>query len=162
MNKDIWSRDDALSFRSDFRKLETAVQQSSTDERNTAPSRIEEGSLEIIFPKIVLESNLSKRMNLVNSVLVKTPKLVSFRHPSMQTDNVSNPIDSIAATRLMDQDGIWRLTDREVRTAPTHDDIETIGEKLAHHKYIKYSEFETREVFEQETSNLNIKNIGTL
>ena len=88
-------------------------------------------------------------MNLANSVLVQTPKLVSFRHPPIQTDNVGNPIDSIAATRVMDQDGIWRLTDRDVSTAPTHGDIETISEKLAYRKYIKDSEFETREVFER-------------
>ena len=45
MNKDIWSRDDALSVRSDVRKLDkldTAVQRSSADERNTVPSRMDE------------------------------------------------------------------------------------------------------------------------
>ena len=41
MNKDIWSRDEALSVRSDagkLNKLDTAVKRSSTDERNMAPS----------------------------------------------------------------------------------------------------------------------------
>ena len=42
-----------------------------------------------------------------------------------------------------------------------HDDIETISEKIAYHKHIRDSEFETREVLEQETSNKNIENIGT-
>ena len=51
--------------------------------------------------------------------------------------------------------------DRDVRTAPTHGDIETISEKLAYRKHIKDSEFETREVFERETSNRNIEKIGT-
>ena len=77
MNKDIWSRDDALSVRSDvveLDKFDTAVQQSSTDKRNTTPSQIEEGSLESIFPKIVEESNLSEWMNLANSVLFQTPQ----------------------------------------------------------------------------------------
>ena len=49
VNKDIWSRDDAFSFRSDVGepdKLDTAIQKSSTDERNTASLRIEEFSLE--------------------------------------------------------------------------------------------------------------------
>ena len=58
MNKDISSRDDALSVRSDvgkLDKLDTAVHQSSTNKRNTAPSRIEEGSLESICPKIFKE-----------------------------------------------------------------------------------------------------------
>ena len=61
MNKDIWSRDDALStVRSDvgeLNKLDTAVLQSSTDKGNTAPSRTEEGSLKSIFPKTIEESN---------------------------------------------------------------------------------------------------------
>ena len=92
---------------------------------------------------------MSERMNLANSVLFQNPKPVSFRHPPMQTENVDNPIDPIASTRVMDQDRIWRPTDRDVRTAPTHGDIETISEKLAFRKYIKDSEFETREVFER-------------
>ena len=62
----------------------------------------------------------------------------------MQTDNVGNPIDSIAATRVMDQDGIWIPTDMDIRTAPTYGDVETISEKLVYRKYIKDLEFETR------------------
>ena len=142
MNKYTWSRDDALSVWSDVSeadKLDTDVQRSSTDERNMAPSRIEEGSLESILPKIVKESNLSERMNLENSVLVQTPKFVSFRHPTMQTDNVGNPIDSVAATRVMDQDGILRSTDRYDKTTPTHGDVEPISEKWAYRKFIKDS-----------------------
>ena len=55
----------------------------------------------------------------------------------MQTDDVGNLLKSIADTRVMDQDGIWRTTDRDVRTALTHGDVETINEKLAYRKYIK-------------------------
>ena len=44
--------------------------------------------------------------------------------------------------------------------AYTHDD-ETISENLAHRKHIIDLEFETRKVFERETSNRNIENIGT-
>ena len=79
----------------------------------------------------------------------------------MQTDNVGHPIHSIVATRVMDQDGIWRPTDREYRMAPTCGDIETISENLSYQKYIKDLKFETREVFEREMSNRNIENIGT-
>ena len=42
-----------------------------------------------------------------------------------------------------------------------HGDIETISEKKAYRKHIRYLEFETREVLERETSNKNIENIGT-
>ena len=101
MNKDISSGYDVLStVRSDIgeaEKLDTVVQRSSIDKRNTAPSQIEEGSPKSIFTEIVEEANSSKQMNLANSLGVHTPKLVSFRHPPMQTDNEGNPIDSIAA-----------------------------------------------------------------
>ena len=63
LNKHIWSGNDTFSVRSDvgeLDKLDTAVQQSSTDERNTAPLQIEEGSLESIFPKIVEESERAR------------------------------------------------------------------------------------------------------
>ena len=39
--------------------------------------------------------------------------------------------------------------------------IETISKNIAYRKHIRDSEFETREVFERETSNQNIENIGT-
>ena len=100
-------------------------------------------------------------MNLANSLLVQTPNLVSFRHPPMQTDNVGHPINGIVAIRVVDQNRIWKPTDRDLRMAPTHEDIETISEKLAYCKHIRDSEFETREVLERETSNQNIENIGT-
>ena len=75
----------------------------------------------------------------------------------MQTDNVGQWNNGSVATRLVDQDSICRTTDRDVRTTPTHGEIETMSEKLTHRKFIKDSEFETREVFERE----NIENIGT-
>ena len=110
---------------------------------------MEEGSPKSILTEIVKESNSSERMNLANSLGVHTPKIISFRHPPMQTDNVGNSINSIAATRVMDQDGIWRPTDRDVITTPMHGEIETISEKLAYRKFIKDSEIETRELFER-------------
>ena len=75
----------------------------------------------------------------------------------MQTYNVGHWIDGRVANIVVDQDRIWRTTDRDVRTTPTHGNIETIGEKLADRKIIKDPEIKTREIFEQE----NIKNIGT-
>ena len=106
---------------------------------------------------MIQESNSSEWMNLANSLGVHTPKLVYFRHPPMQTDNVGHRSNRSAATRVVDQDRICRSTDRDVRTTPTHGKIETISEKLAYRKFIKDSEIETREVFEREY----IENIGT-
>ena len=85
-------------------------------------------------------------MNLANSLLVETPKLVSFGHLPMKSDNVGHQSDGSVATRVVDQNMIWRPRDRDVRMAPTHDDIETVSKKLAYCKYIRDSEFETREV----------------
>ena len=68
----------------------------------------------------------------------------------MQTDNVGDWRDGGVATRVADQDGIWRPTDSNIRTAPTHGDVESISEKLTYRKFIKDSEFEPREVFERE------------
>ena len=79
----------------------------------------------------------------------------------METENVGNRLDGIVATRVVDLNRIWRSTVRDVSMAHTHDDIETISEKIAYRKYIRDSEFETREFLERETSNKNIENIGT-
>ena len=79
----------------------------------------------------------------------------------MGTDNVGNRLDGIVATRIEDPNRIWRSTDRDDRMAHTHDNIETISKNIAYCKHIRDSEFETRRVLEQETSNKNIESIVT-
>ena len=49
-------------------KLNTTVERSSTDEWNTASSRIEESTPESIFRKVVKQLDSSERMNLTNSM----------------------------------------------------------------------------------------------
>ena len=44
--------------------------------------------------------------------------------------------------------------------ARTHDNIETISEKIAYRKHIRDSEFETREVLERETSEKILEILG--
>ena len=51
---------------------------------------------------------------------------------SMHTDNVGHLIDGIVATRVVDQNRICRPTDRDDRMKLTHDNIETISEKLVY------------------------------
>ena len=120
------------------------------------------GSPKRIFREIVEKSDSSKQMNLANSLCVQTPELVLLRHPTTQTDNVGDQRGGGVATRIADQDGIWRPTLSDIKTAPTHGNIETIREKLVYRIFIKDSEFETREVFERENSKReNIENIGT-
>ena len=45
-------------------------------------------------------------MNLANSVPVKTPDLVSFRDPTIQTDNVLDQRSGGVATRISEKDRI--------------------------------------------------------
>ena len=67
----------------------------------------------------------------------------------MQIDNVCHRSDGSVATRVVDQDRILRPTERDVRTAPTHGNIETMSKKLAYRKFVKDLDIETREVFER-------------
>ena len=84
VNKNICSVDDNFSVRNDVDeadKLNTIIQQSPTNERNTESPRIEEEIIESVFSKIVEESNLSERINLANPLSVESPNLVDFGHP---------------------------------------------------------------------------------
>ena len=101
-------------------------------------------------------------MNFANSLGVQTPELVLLRHPTMQTDSVGDRRGGGVVTRIEDQDGILGPTLSDIKTAPTHGDVEKISEKLAYRKFIKDSEFETINVFERENiERKNIRNIET-
>ena len=167
MNEDILSRNNVRStVRSDVGEadeLDAAIQLSLSYEWNTASSRILDGSPEIIFRKVVKKSDSSERMKLAKSLSVHTPELVLLRHTPMQTDNVGKRRENSAATRLTDQYGIWRTMLSDIKAAVIYGESETISEKLAYRKFIKDSEFETREVFELENIKEReyIKNIET-
>ena len=80
----------------------------------------------------------------------------------MQTENVVKRRGGGVATRIVDQDGIWRPTLSNIKTAATHGVVHTRSEKLAYRKFIKDSEFVPRKVFERENIERgNIKNIET-
>ena len=110
MHKDISGRDNVRStVRNDVRiadKLVTTVEGFTTDEQNTASSRIEECTLKSIFVKEIKEFDSSSKMNLTNYVPVKTPYLVSFRDPTINTDNVTDRRSGGVATSIADKDGI--------------------------------------------------------
>ena len=87
MHEDIYGRDNVRStVRNDVReadKLDTTVDGPTTNERNTASSRIEECTPKGIFRKEIKKLDSSSQMNLANSVRVKTLYLVSFRDPTI-------------------------------------------------------------------------------
>ena len=72
----------------EIKNIDTTVDGPTTDERNTASSRIVECTPKSIFRKKIKKFDSSSRMNLTKSVPVKTIDLVSFRNPTIQTDNV--------------------------------------------------------------------------
>ena len=81
----------------------------------------------------------------------------------MQTDNVGKRRSGGAAIRKANQDGVQKPTLSNIKAAAIHGKSEKISEKLAYRKFIKDSDFETREVFEWENieERENIKKIET-
>ena len=134
MHKDISGRDNVRSnVRNDVReadKLDTTVDGSPTDERNTASSRILECTPKSIFRKGIKEFHSSSQMNLANSVPGKTPDLVYFKYSTINTDNVTDRRSGGVATRIADKDGIWEPKPSDTGMAETHDKIKNISEKL--------------------------------
>ena len=161
MHRDISGRDDVRStVCNDFcgaDKLNTTVDGPTTNERSTASSRIEEFTTKSIFRKEIKKFDSSSKMKLANSVRVKTPYLVSFRDPAIQTDSVLDRRSGGVATRIADKDGIWRSKPSNIGTAATNDEIKNISEKLVFRKYIKDLDFETSKVLEQ--GNIKRENI---
>ena len=101
-------------------------------------------------------------MNLANSLRVQTPDVVSFREPTINTDNVLDRRIGGVATRIANKDGIWEPRSIDIGTAATHDEIKNISEKLVYRKYIKDLDFETSKVLERENNEQeNIKEIET-
>ena len=85
-------------------------------------------------------------MNLAKSVPVKTPDLVSFRYPPVNTDNVTDRRSGGVATSIPDKDRIRIPKPSNIGTAATHDYIKNISEKLAFSKYLKEVDFETKKI----------------
>ena len=127
MHEDISGRDDVRStVRNDVGeadKLNATVDGSSTDEWNTASSRIEESTPKSIFRKGIKKLDSSDRMNLTNSLRVQTADLVSFRDPTIQTDNILDQRSGGVTTRIANKDGIWEPKLSDIGTAATHGDI---------------------------------------
>ena len=108
-------------------KLDTAVEAFTTDKRNTAFSRIVECALKSIFVKESKQFDSSSKMNIAKSVPVKTPDLVSFRDPPVDTDNVTDGRSSGIATSIADKDLIWSPKPSDNGMAATHDEIKNIN-----------------------------------
>ena len=89
---------------------------------------------------------------------VKTPDLVSFRDPTINTDNVHDRRSDGVATRIADKDGIWGPKPSDIGTAATHDENKNKSEKLSYSKYLKDLEFETIKILQREHKGREIIN----
>ena len=121
-----------------------------TNERNTTSSRIVECITKSIFVKEIKEFDSSSKMNLANSLPVKTPDLVSFRDPTVNTENITDLRSGGVATSIADKDGIWEPKPSDIGTAATHDEIKNISDKLAFNKYRKELDFETTKMLQRD------------
>ena len=104
-----------------------------------------------IFPELVKKSDSSVRLNLANSVLSESPKLISLRHPTIEISDIRN-INFATSTRAKNLNGLWRDTERDDSLGYTHDS-ENMSETTTYHNHINNYDIETREVFERETSS---------
>ena len=166
MHEDISGGDNVRStVRNDVRiadKLNTTVQAFTNDKRNTAPSRIVEYAPKNTFVKEIKQFDSSSKMNLANSVPVKTLDLVSFRDTPVNTDNVTNGRSGDVATSIVDKDRIRSPKPSDIGTAATHDEIKNINEKLAFSKYLKEFDFETIKILQRDhEARENMKEIET-
>ena len=87
-------------------KIDTNVEGFTIDERNTASSRIVECAPKSIFVKETKEFDSSSKMNLANSVSIKTPDLISFRGLPGNKENVPDQRSGGVATSIADKDRI--------------------------------------------------------
>ena len=89
-------------------------------------------------------------MNLAKSVPIKTPGLVSFRDPTINTDNVTDRRSGGVVTRIADKDGLCEPKPSAIGMAATHAKIKNNSEKLSFRKYLKDLDFETIKMLERE------------
>ena len=107
--------------------------------------------MKIRFPELGSELDSSVRVNLANSVLSESPNFKRLGHLPMETADLRN-LGYISANIPKNCNGLRRSTDRDDRLEYMHD-FETTSKTTAYRNYIKNSEIETREFFEQKTSS---------
>ena len=97
-------------------------------------------------------------MNLANSVPVKTPYLVSFKYPPVNTYNVTDRRSGGVPNSIAYKDWIWSPKPSDIGTAATHVDLKNMNERLLFRKYLKELDFETIKKLQRDyEARVNIK-----
>ena len=98
--------------------------------------------------EIVADLEPSKRVNLANYVISKSPKFINLGLPFF--DATGNPNITFApSTRAKSLNGTGRENSKDNWLASSHG-FERVSKTTAYSNHIKNSELETREVFERE------------
>ena len=96
--------------------------------------------------------DLSKHVNLANTVLSKISKFKNLGLPTFDAMDIRN-LDFPFSTRAKILNRMWRDNFKYAKLGYTQD-FERISKTTAYCNHIKNSELEIREVFEQETENI--------
>ena len=134
--------------------LDTSVDGSTTQERNSDFSCIEKVGVKSLPDKIVADLDPSIRVNLVNSIISESPKFIDFGLLTFDATDKPN-IAFTLSTRDKSSNGTGRDKLKAEWLASRHD-LEKASKKIAYSNHIKNSELETRELFEQETGNITL------
>ena len=132
--------------------LDTSVDKSVTQERNSDFSCIEKVGVKSLPNKIFADLDPSIRVNLANSVLSKSPKFKNLGLLTFDAMGINN-INFTPSARVKSLNSTRRDKFRDGRLGYTHD-FERMSETTAYSNHIKNSELETREFFERETENI--------
>ena len=132
--------------------LDTSINGSTTLERNLKFSCIEKLGVKSILGEIVPDLDPSKQVNLANSVLRECPKFKSLRLPAVDATDIHNT-NFVSSNRANSLIGTQKDNVSPSRLGYTHD-FETMRKTTAYRNHINNSEFETREIFEQETETI--------
>ena len=102
-----------------------------------------------VLGEIVAGLDPSIRVNLVNSVLSKSPNFKSLGLPDVDATDIHN-LNFAPSVRAKSLSGTQKKNFSPSRLGYTHD-FERMSETTAYRNHIKNSELETREFFEWET-----------
>ena len=117
--------------------MDTYIEGSVTQERNSDFSCIEKVGVKILPDKIVADLDPSIRVNLANSVLSKIPKSKNLGLPTFDAMDICN-LDFAPSTRAKSLNGICRDTFRDASLG-YKDDFERMSEMTAYCNHIKNS-----------------------
>ena len=135
-----------------IKPLDTYVDVSATQERNSDFSCIEKVGVKSLPDEIVAHLDPNIQVNLENSIISESPKFINLGLLTFDATGKPN-IAFSPSTRAKYLNGMRREKSKADLLASRHD-FERVSETRAYSNHINNSELETRQVFEQGTENI--------